>query len=120
MSPLPPLLKNAQSKDKGVAGRKAEKIAAKRVGAVLTPGSGVIEGAKGDYKLGDFLIENKTTQSESYTLKQGTLHKIYQEALERTKVPALAVQYVNSQGQSDKRDRWIMVPEHVFKQLIGG
>jgi hypothetical protein len=120
MSPLPPLLKAAQTKDKGVAGRKAEKAAAGRLGASLRPGSGALDGAKGDYEVGDFLMENKTTQSESYTLKQATLHKIYQESLERTKKPALAVQFVNARGQSEKRDRWVMIPESVFNDLVGG
>jgi hypothetical protein len=117
--PIPPLLARSQTKDKGVAGRRAEKAAASRLGAVQRPGSGVIDGAKGDYEVGDFLMENKSSQGESFSIKQAQLHKIYQEALERTKVPALAFQFVNSQGQSEKRDRWVCVPEAVWKELVG-
>jgi hypothetical protein len=119
MSPVAPALARLQTKDKGIPGRKAEKHAAKRLGAVQRPGSGVLDGAKGDYEKGEFLIENKSSQSASFTVKQPVLHKAYQEALERAKQPALAFQFVNELGQSEKRDRWVCIPEHVFKQLIG-
>lgn len=119
MSPVAPALSRAQTKDKGIPGRKAEKKAAQRLGAVQRPGSGALDGAKGDYELGDFLIENKSAQGASFSVKQGVLHKAYQEALERSKQPAVAFQFVNEQGASEKRDRWVCVPEHVFKRLIG-
>lgn len=119
MSPTPPYLKRASNPDKGIAGRKAESNAAKRIGADLRPGSGAMDGAKGDYQIGEFLIENKTSMHASFSVRQEHFRKIYQEALERAMHPALAFQFVNAHGQSEKRDRWIAIPEGLFRQLIG-
>lgn len=110
---------NAKGKDKGVAGRVAEKSLAKRLGGSVTPGSGALDGAKGDVKVGDFLIENKTSTRDSFSIKKDHLYKIYQESLEVTKTPALAIQFVNSEGKSDKRDRWVMMPESAFMEFLG-
>lgn len=116
---LSPMEKRAARPDKGIAGRKAETSLAKRIGGDLKPGSGALDGAKGDMTLGDFLIENKSSHGgDSFSIKKSVLHKIYQEGLEQTKSPALAFQFVNSQGQSEKRDRWVMVPEAVFQEMV--
>jgi len=111
---------NAKGKDKGVAGRIAEKSLAKRLGGSLTPGSGGLDGAKGDVKVGDFLMENKTSTNDSFSVKKDHLYKIYQEALEVSKTPALSVQFVSSEGKSEKRDRWVMIPEAQFQMLFLG
>ena len=108
-------------KDSGLAGRKAEESAAKRFRGQLTPGSGALEGAKGDFKATinavDFLMENKTTSGASMTLQKGWLLKIYQEALEMNKTPALSIQFTNATGGSEKRERWVMVPESVWLEM---
>lgn len=119
MALVPPMLRRAANKDKGVAGRKAETSLALRLGGQLTPGSGALAGAKGDVKKNEFLIENKSSQSASFSVKQEHLHKVYQEALETAKYPALAFQFVNSEGQSQKKDRWVCIPEAAFKELVG-
>lgn len=110
---------NAKGKDKGVAGRVAEKSLAKRLGGSLTPGSGALDGAKGDVKVGNFLIENKTTTNDSFSVKKDHLYKIYQESLEVSKTPALAIQFVTDEGKSNKRDRWVCIPESVFMEFLG-
>lgn len=119
--PLPPYLKRAQTKDKGIPGRKAESSIIKRLGAAGRPGSGAMDGAKGDMTKGEFLIENKSSSRDarSFTVQQAHLHKIYQEALELTRKPALAFQFVNAHGQSEKRDRWVCIPESVWQELVG-
>lgn len=110
-------------KDKGAAGRKAEGSIAKRLKGELRPGSGSLEGAKGDLLLDSptfsFLMENKTTLGESFSMKKDWLLKIYQEALETNKTPALSFQFVDTLGKSEKRERWVAVPEHIFSQLTG-
>lgn len=117
---LSPLERRAQRKDKGIAGRKAEVSLSKRIRAELRPGSGAIDSAKGDMTKADFLIENKSAvHSASFSVRRDHLHKIYQEALELGKSPALAFQLVNSGGQSDKRDRWVCIPEHLFQEMVG-
>lgn len=117
--PVPPALRRAakDARDKGTAGKKAEASLAKRLGGTLRPGSGAMDGAKGDVTVADFLIENKSSTNASFSVQQSHLHKIYQEALELSKTPALAFQFVNPQGQSGKRDRWVMVPESVWQEL---
>lgn len=119
MSLVPPYLKRAQVNDKGRQGRKAETKIAKRLGATQTPGSGSLEGAKADMSKGDFLIENKSSLNDSFSVKKDQLYKIYQEALEISKTPALSFQFVNSEGQSQKKDRWVMMPESAFLEFLG-
>lgn len=118
MSIVPPYLKRAQTPDKGRAGRKAETSLAQRLGGQQVPGSGALSGAKGDVRKADFLVENKSSTNASFSIKQDVLIKIYQEALDVSKMPALAFQFVNSEGQSAKRDRWVCVPEHIWEEMV--
>lgn len=119
-----PVMDRLNKQDSGGAGRAAEKKLAKRLGAKQTPGSGSLDGCKGDVEFTtqhhEFLIENKTTMDQSFSIKLEVLLKLYQEALETTKVPALAFQFVNEGGHSEKRERWIAVPEAFFHECFGG
>lgn len=115
-----PFEKRQDARLTGHHGRKAEEKTAKRLKGTLTPASGALAGAKGDMSVGDFLVENKATVSEAYSLKMSVLLKIYQEALEVGKKPALAVQFTSLTGTSEKRGRWVCIPEDVFNELIGG
>lgn len=118
-----PFMRRINNRDSGHAGRKAEGSISKRLGGSLQPGSGALAGAKGDIKLDSsgysFLMENKTSMGESFSMKQGIMHKIYQEALETNRTPALAIQFVRPNGQSEKRDRWVCLPESIFNELFG-
>lgn len=114
-----PFFRRLNKRDSGFAGRKAEYLAALRMKGVQQPGSGVFDSAKGDFKLSHFLVENKTAQGDSFTLRGDFLLKIYQEALEQNRYPLLAFQFVRGSGQSSKRDRWVALPEHVFALLAG-
>mgnify|MGYP007125389464 CR=1 FL=1 len=84
---ISPFMRRLNKRDSGHHGRKAEESLAKRVGGTLQPGSGALDGAKGDVKVGGFLVENKSTKGDN--------------------------------GQSEKRDRWVMVPEHIWKEMVG-
>lgn len=114
-----PLFDRGNPKDTGTHGRAAEKGAAARLRASLRPGSGALEGAKGDFTLGSFLIENKATLADSYSLKQETWAKIYHEALAISKQPALAIQFTNGSGRSDRATRLVCIPEWLFQELVG-
>lgn len=117
-----PFERRLAKRDSGHHGRKAEKSLAHRLGGQTQPGSGALAGAKGDVKLKaimDFLMENKATNTASFSMRQEWLHKVYQEALEQSRVPALSFQFTNDAGKSEKRDRWVAVPESVFALLIG-
>lgn len=114
-----PFLNRVAKRDSGHHGRVSEKATAKRLGGNLTPGSGALVDAKADFHLGQFLVENKATTSRSYTLKADTLAKVYQEALELGKIPALSIQFTNEAGKSEKRERWVCIPEATFAELVG-
>lgn len=111
-----------KDKDKGYQGRKAESKVSKRIGGVLQPGSGALLSAKGDMvvntELVSLLVENKSTTSTSFAVKRDHLFKIHQEALEVGKIPALTFQFVDNNGISEKRERWVCVPEWVLQALI--
>ena len=103
---------------KGRQGRRAESLLVDRVGGKATIGSGNKEGSKGDVVLGNFLMENKTSTGKSLKLELDWLLKIYQEALETEKTPALSFQFVNELGKSEKRERWVCIPEAAFLELF--
>jgi len=112
-------MKRASKRDTGHHGRKAEVLTSKRLGARLQPGSGAKADAKGDMKVGDFLIENKATTYRSFALKHDYLIKIYLEALEVGKMPALSLQFTDGVGNSNPRARWVILREDHFMELAG-
>ena len=105
-------------RDKRTHGQRAEKKAASRLGAVLTPGSGAIQGMKGDFRTATFMVENKSTVNASLSLKKDWLEKIAREALDHGKSPALFLQFVNASGESNVDDRWVMIREIDFQGMI--
>ena len=98
-------------------GQKSERKTAKRLGGTTRPGSGAVAGAKGDILLTDYLVENKSTEHKSISLKLEWLDKISVEAREEGKAPALAIQFVDKAGNSKKRGRWVLIPEDEFNGL---
>ena len=98
-------------------GQKSERKTAKRLGGTTRPGSGAVDGAKGDINLTEFLVENKCTEHASISLKLSWLDKISLEAREEGKAPALSIQFVDKQGNSKKRARWVLIPEDEFDDL---
>lgn len=117
-----PFFRRGNPSDKGAPGRKAERRLADRLGGTQQPGSGALAGAKGDVIKDtpslSLLIENKSTTGASFGLKRDHLLKVYQEALEQGKTPALAFQFINPLGKSEKRDRWVCLPEHIAMALL--
>ncbi len=99
-------------------GIKAEKLAAKRLGGELTFASGALEFMKGDFSVGDLLVENKCTVKPTLSIKLDWLRKISQEAFEKKMNPALAIQYVNPKGVPVPDGKWVMVKEEYFKELM--
>ena len=98
-------------------GQKSERKTAKRLGGITRPGSGSVDGAKGDIVLTEFLVENKSTEHASMSLKLAWLDKISLEAREEGKAPALAIQFVDKAGNSVPRGRWVMIPEVEFIEI---
>lgn len=115
-------MRRGNTKDKGVHGRKAESLVSKRLGGQTQPGSGALAGAKGDVKVESsshqFLMENKSSSGDSFSLKSEWLYKINREAVAQARVPALSFQFTDSQGKSDPTDRWVCIPEWLFQELL--
>lgn len=113
-------MRRGNPKDKGAHGRRAESLVAKRLGGKLQPGSGAIAGAKGDVKVNakyDFLLENKASSGKSFSLPKDWLYKISREAIAANRVPALAFQFTDTHGRSDRMDRYVIIPEWLFQEL---
>ena len=98
-------------------GQKSEKKTAKRIGGQARAGSGSIDGHKGDITLPEFLVENKSTEHRSLSLKLDWLEKIDRESREEGKSPAVTIQFVDKNGNSVKRGRWVLLPEDEFREL---
>ena len=110
------LLTEMKKRPIGGFGRRAEKEAAKRLGASLTPSSGAV-GEQGDFTLGSFQIENKATEGYGYNIPYYLVVQIKRRAGLHGKIPALAIQFVTPQGKLKEDGGWVAVPEEVFKQL---
>lgn len=106
--------KSVQSTSKTLHGNAAEKKLAKRLGGKATIASGALEFAKGDIVMDSFLVESKSTLSDSLGVKIDWLAKINQEALEKGRKPALAVQFVTGSGSVVKNGSWVLIKESDF------
>lgn len=99
-------------------GQRAEKKTSSRLGVRKNPGSGAIEGLKGDLTADDFLIENKSTEHRSMSVKLEWLEKISREARQVGRSPALTIQFVDKLGNPVPYGRWALIPEDEFKDVI--
>lgn len=98
-------------------GQKAERRAAKRLKGQRRPGSGALDGAKGDIVKKRFLIESKATKNASIVVKLEWLEKIDKEALDAGKDPALLLQFVDAAGNPWRGSGWVLLPERIFAEI---
>ena len=115
-----PYLNRLEKRGKVSHGKASEKKLAKSIGARLTPASGAIDSAKGDMKVGEFLIESKSTIHGSISLDRDFFLKIVHEAMFTGKTPALTVSFVNGDGTPKKEGEWVCIPLHLFKSMLEG
>lgn len=109
-----PLLNKLSRNDHG---QRAEKRTAQRLGGRMQPGSGSQQHSKGDIKLPDFLIENKSTIHASMGLQHAWFRKIAAEAIAINREPALSFQFVDGAGRPLVDGKWVAIPERLFKEL---
>jgi len=96
--------------------KRQNKVLDKSVGGSLTPASGALDGAKGDRELdGNLKIEQKATDKKSISIKFDWLEKIYREARQQGKEPALIFSYlkIKSIAPTD----WAVMPVSLFKRM---
>lgn len=72
--------------------QKQERSLAKNLGGRTVPASGAFWSRKGDVRSDDLLVEAKTTEAASYSIKKAVWEKIRKEALLDGRIPVLAVQ----------------------------
>lgn len=98
-----------KNKTKQGHGNTAEKHLAKKLKGRQSVASGAIDFNKGDITTEQFLIESKATVNESLGVKVDWLLKIAQEALEKNKKPALAIQFVTGNGRPIHNGVWVCI-----------
>lgn len=95
--------------------RKNEAEVMKRLGFKETRNSGATWIEKADGQNEHCICELKSTDKESYSLKQTTLHVLEAQAIEAHKLPVFALQFINTD------EVWLAVKEtdiEAFKQLV--
>lgn len=92
--------------------RKNEAEVMKRIGLNPTKNSGAgwVEKCDGENEL--FICELKSTDKESYTLKQKTLQELEYHACVAHKMPVFALQFLN------RDEIWLAIKEENFKEFI--
>ena len=92
--------------------RKNEAEVMKRLGLYPTrnSGAGWIEKCDGQNEL--FICELKSTDKESYTLKQKTLQELEYHACVAHKIPVFALQFLN------RDEVWVAITEDEFKEYM--
>lgn len=115
----PPIFRREKGGSIGGAGRKSEDRLARRLGMRQTPASGAMDGAKGDMRQRDWLLEAKSTTSATMKLDYAWLCKVSGEAAMIGKHPALAVTFTDQTGRELRDGKWVLISEDVFKELLG-
>lgn len=101
--------------------RRAAKLIASDGGARRRRGSGSNPLAKGDAVSWKHLAECKQTANKQFTIKASVLAKIEAEATDAGLSPFLHVEFLSKGSTRFTRDmsvRWVMIPEHVFHELV--
>ncbi len=93
-------------------GKVGEKHLQKNLGGKLTPGSRV-----GDLQFEDLLIEKKSTEKRSISVKKDYLDKIERLAFENRRIPALVIEFETTK-RSYCPSQWAVIPLDLFKELI--
>lgn len=85
--------------------RKNEEEVIKRLGLKPTRNSGATWIEKADGQNDDYICELKSTDKESFSVKQSVLHKLEAQAIEAHKLPLFAFQFINTD------EVWVAVKE---------
>src|SRR5215472_18696286 len=102
--PIPACERTDSGKKRSLA---QENAVAKQLGGRRVPGSGAFETLPGDVRTERYLIECKTTGTQSFTITTNILLRITREAFSRSLVPALQL---TLEGHPAGEQDWILVP----------
>lgn len=86
----------------------------KRRNLQAQPASGALDGAKGDFVVGDFLVDCKSTEKKQFILSRKIWDKIKEDSFSSRKMPTLAVVFENPE------EVLYVVDENTFMDLVEG
>jgi len=98
------------------AGRKVEKNILRKIKAHPQPNSGAIPGMPNDGVKGRFLIEVKSTEKNSISVKYKSVLELGENALMRGKTPALLLAF-HVNVLTGPIEEWVAVPLRDFERL---
>jgi len=98
-------------------GKCGEETVARRVKGRRTPGSGSVVGAEGDVRSDTLLIEVKTTEKLSFSVKYRQLAKIAHEAELKGLTPVFSVVFADGDGSPRRRGEWALVPAWWLREV---
>ena len=104
-------------KSKKKVSQMQERRVAEDVGGHAMPGSGSIDGFKGDVVCNDFIVECKFTAQKAYSVKTSELNKISRESFERDREPLFLVRF-DKGVSSIYENTWVLVPDTVFSAFF--
>lgn len=93
---------------------KRERKLAERLGGKAQSNSGSGDADKGDVKLSKYLLDDKFTESNGYTLKKSDLNTLTKQARGHNKEPILVIKYVKKVPAGIPSE-WAIIPEHCYK-----
>ena len=103
-------------------GQKTERRILKKIGARKQPASGAIPGFPNDGVRDRYLIEVKSTQRTSLGLRRRWLEELEENAISRSKVPALMIVFNMPDPTQDFAlyQEWVAIPCRDFERLTKG
>ena len=113
-----PYIKRRNKNRIGKAGRASESRLTKKLKGKGTVGSGNQCWDKGDIKKGQFLIEAKATEADSFRLDRGILGKISGEALRFGKIPAVCISFITGNGKPKVDGEWALIRLKDFQDYM--
>lgn len=112
-----PFLARQTSRGTTGHGRRSEKRISLSISARLQPNSGAMRGAKGDMKKASYLIEAKSTRTQTIAIEYSWLVKITTEALNKGMCPALTASFTDPEGKGKIHGDWVLIPLHEFQRI---
>lgn len=95
---------------------ETEKDQAEKLGGRRTPNSGAMDGAKGDYVVGEFLFDSKETATATLKLSTKDFTKVSREAHQAGKTPAISIKLSVLPGTVPHE--WVAIPLTKFAEII--
>ncbi len=109
--------KGSKKRQKDKAWKRQEARLAADLDGKVQSGSGNQDGKKGDVKYDLVLLEAKSTEKKSISLKMSWLEKIDEEAVaESGRIPALGITFTGIKRGTEKD--WIIIPSWAMNMLM--